>query len=136
MDTQVLGSSILRHLSSLLNDANFTARLDYNRTVGVSTWDVGEEYSLASAYRSPYKFYLRIVFTCANIPTTNFDKSSLVHTYACDRMFGDSDEDMESCLLGNDECVPYRILRSPRSSYKRGYNPNLYNEPIVNETYD
>lgn len=134
IDTQVLGSLIIRHLVFLLNDANFTTRLDYNRTTGASTWHVSEEYTPSSAYRTPYNFYLRTVFTCQNGRSSNLDKTSYVREYGCDRMFGDSDDDISSCLLGNEKCIPFRILRSSLSDYKRAYNPNLYHESIVNGT--
>lgn len=59
------------------------------------------------------------------------DKIRSIARYKCDRMFGDSDEDVHACLLGNGHCMPYRVLRSPKSTYRGAYNVNLYYEFVV-----
>lgn len=130
VDTHVFGRLILEHLTRLLGD-NLTANHDYDTATATSNWEIiGPVSSLHEAYR----FTLRVVFTCTN---RWGGKSRLIHKFACNRMFGDSDEDISSCLLADEECVPLRVQRSPNSSFLvSSYHPNLYHELIVDQTYD
>lgn len=72
---------------------------------------------------------LIVTLTCEQLRRR--DKVTTIKMYKCERMFGDSDDDIRSCLLGNDRCVPFRVLRSPSSSYKGPYHVDLYGETIL-----
>lgn len=62
------------------------------------------------------------------------DKSELIRSLDCSFMFGDSDDDMASCLAANKNCRPIRVLRSEKSSYTRSYNPGMFGEIVLIDT--
>lgn len=77
---------------------------------------------------------LIVSFACEKLGRK--DKRETIKMYNCDRMFGDSDEDIRACLLGNERCVPFRVLRSTFSSYKGPYHVNLYGEAVLANSID
>lgn len=73
-------------------------------------------------------FWLRVVMVCS------MNKSKIINEYRCDRMFGDSDDDISSCLTANNHCIPMRILRSSRSTYNGAYTVGRYFETVITDT--
>lgn len=62
------------------------------------------------------------------------DKSALINSLDCSFMFGDSDDDMASCLAGSKNCRPIRVLRSEKSSYTKSFNPGMFDEIVLIDT--
>lgn len=133
-DTKVLGTLFIRQLSKLLSTEFATTLFDYDVSNNASVWRLIERRREDDRSTSPpFSFTLRVVFVCRAFGA---DKSMAIDRFECDRMFGDSDDDVSSCLLANEKCVPFRILRSPKSSYRLSYHPNLFYESIVEDSFD
>jgi len=56
-------------------------------------------------------------------------KTQLMKQLSIDAFYGDSDSDMRYAIEAG--AMPIRILRSPKSSYKRSYNPGSLDEFII-----
>ncbi|RLD17670.1 MAG: hypothetical protein DRI36_03205 [Caldiserica bacterium] len=57
------------------------------------------------------------------------DKSSIIEELGIQVFYGDSDSDISEAIEGG--AKPVRVLRSPKSSYKKNYNPGVYDEEIL-----
>lgn len=78
---------------------------------------------------------MKVEFSCPELDGPS--KREAIEKYKCDAMFGDSDQDIHSCIISNYECTPVRVLRSPKSSYRRHYHPHrLYKEAILINSMD
>lgn len=75
-----------------------------------------------------------IVHMLCNKMSEGMTKMNIIQYYGCRVMFGDSDDDIQSCILSSD-CSPLRILRSANSTFNSENNPGLFHEPIVSDSY-
>lgn len=75
---------------------------------------------------------LEVYMACAKF-SERMNKIKAMKYYGCRIMFGDSDDDMRSCILSGN-CSPLRILRAPNSTYRSDNNPGLFHEPIVSNS--
>lgn len=80
-------------------------------------------------YILPNANNLTVYFACPSMNRLN--KIEAIEKFNCAMMFGDSNEDISSCILAKNGCIPYRILRSEKSTYTTDYNPELYTENII-----
>lgn len=72
---------------------------------------------------------LVVYMSCTKFPK-RLAKIHAIRYFGCRVFFGDSDDDIRSCILAGN-CSPFRILRAPNSTYKSNNNPGLFHEPIV-----
>lgn len=125
-DSRSIAESLLRVMN-----------INSNRVHGI--FDLHEHDTLVRLVKQPSSPSSVVTSSCFNdlIVTMSCeklgqrDKIKSIARYKCNRMFGDSDEDIVACLLGNNYCVPYRVLRSPKSTYRGAYNVNLYHEHVI-----
>lgn len=72
---------------------------------------------------------LRVYMSCTKM-SGRMNKIQAIKHFGCRVMFGDSDDDIRSCILAGN-CCPFRILRAANSSYTSDNNPGLFHEPII-----
>lgn len=75
---------------------------------------------------------IEVYMSCTKLPK-RMNKTTAIKHFGCRVMFGDSDDDVRSCILAGD-CSPFRILRAPNSTYTSDNNPGLFHEPIVSNS--
>ncbi|GEM_PF-1483705 len=77
---------------------------------------------------------MRFLYKTFGIPPTHVyfeteGKAERLRALRLDVFYGDADSDVSAALEAG--VKPVRILRSPKSSYKKKYNPGKYDEEIV-----